>query len=305
MLIKKFTCSHCGAPKVNPYKNPYVVCDYCGFMIDVDYFAGLEVWNHSQVHTEKYLEMKEKFEANSAKYLKQKKEKEYWNEQYNYWDFYYQHFPEYLPPTVAPGEKYQLFIKAAADMALEAMHKTTSPKSEKYTLAYQNLEYYQENNKSYVRYTLFRKMISAYLELQQESFRTIYDNPDYKIMHELLPEKFHLKMKLSQIAQIWVPYLKEKEADDFLESCGLKYEYVESREPKRFEILCESCGKENQAPVGALVCICKYCGQHQVLKKIVACQSCGYENVLPDNWEHHITCQACNTQLRVVQPLFG
>ncbi|MDF1547090.1 MAG: hypothetical protein P1P88_04675 [Bacteroidales bacterium] len=305
MLIKKFSCTHCGAPKVNSYTNPYVVCDYCGFMIDVDYLAGLQVWKHSQEHTEKYIEMKAKFETNSAKYLKQKNEQEYWKEHYNYWDFYYTHFPEYLPPTVAPGEKYRLFIKAAADMALEAMHKTKSPLTEKYNLAYQNLEYYQENNKNYVKYPSFLKMISAYLELLQESFETIYNNPEYNIMHNVLPEKFHVKMKLSQITQVWLPYLKEKEAEYFLESYGLKYEYTEAKEPHRYELFCESCGKENHVPVGALVCICEHCRQHQVLKKFVTCLGCGCENELPDNWNHHITCKACNTKLRVVQPLFG
>src|SRR5688500_18917102 len=105
MKVKKFTCNTCGAPKVNPYTNPYVVCDYCGAMIDVDYAAGLQVWNHSEAHTNQYIKAKQKFESNSAKYLAAKNKEAYWKEQYNYWDYYYKHYPEYIPPSVPKGDK--------------------------------------------------------------------------------------------------------------------------------------------------------------------------------------------------------
>jgi DNA-directed RNA polymerase subunit RPC12/RpoP len=305
MLVKKFTCHHCGAPKVNSYKNPYIVCDYCGFMIDVDYTAGLQVWNHSEEHTARYVEMKQKFETNSAKYLKQKNKEAYRKEQYNYWDFYYTHFPEYLPPTIPAGEKYNLFIKAAADMAADAMQQTSSPKSEIYTKAYQSLVYYQKENKNYVNYASFLKMIDAYLEFQGESFRMMYDNPEYKIMNELLPEKFQVKMKLSQIAQVWIPYLEEQNAEDFLVLYQLKHEYVEVKEPQRIQLKCNACEKEINALSGALVCICEHCRHRNILKNTVSCHSCGFINELPVNWSQMITCSACSTQLRVVQPLFG
>ena len=305
MLVKKFTCHHCGAPKVNSYKNPYIVCDYCGFMIDVDYTAGLQVWNHSEEHTAKYVQMKQKFEANSAKFLQQKNKEAYWKEHYQYWDFYYTHFPEYLPPTIPAGEKYTLFIKAAADMAVDAMHQTSSVKSEIYTRAYQSLVYYQKDNKNFVNYASFLKMIEAYLDFQQEGFRTMYDNPEYHIMNELLPEKFQLKMKLSQIAQVWIPYLEEENTADFLDRYQLKHEYVEAKEPQRIQHKCDGCGKEIHAPSGALVSICEHCRYRNTLKKTVKCHNCGFENELPKDWNQMITCSACSTQLRVVQPLFG
>jgi DNA-directed RNA polymerase subunit RPC12/RpoP len=305
MRVKKFSCYHCGAPKVNPYKNPYIVCDYCGYMIDVDYTAGLQVWNHSEEHTSKYVQMKQKFETNSTKYLKEKNKDAYWKEQFNYWDFYYKHYPEYLPPSVSKGEKYQLFIKAAADMAVEAMLYPSNQNSDKYNAAYQNLVYYQKGDKSFVDYVSFLKMIKAYLEFQEQGFRIVYDNPAYKIMNELLPEKFQLKMKLSQIAQVWIPYLEEKDANDFLEQYHLKHEYIELEEPKRYQVICEDCKQELSVPSGAVVCICEHCRHQNILKQAVNCMSCGSENNLPDNWENVITCNACSTQIRVVQPLFG
>ena len=305
MKIKKFDCHHCGAPKVEPYSNPYIVCDYCGFMIDVDYAAGLQVWNHSEEHTRQYVEMKQAFEINSAKYKKDNNKEAYWKEYYHYWDFYYTHYPEYLPPSIPKGEKYNLFIQAAADMAADTMNFTSTEKNDTYNKAYQSLVYYQKDGKNYVNYDSFLKMIQAYLNFQSQGFRIMYDNPKYQIMDEVLPEKFQLKMKLSQIAQVWIPYLEEKFATDFLEKNHLKQEYVNVEEPKRFQVVCEDCSKELMVPDGALVSICGHCRHQNILKEIVHCHNCGIENNLPENWNKMIDCSACGTELRVVQPLFG
>jgi DNA-directed RNA polymerase subunit RPC12/RpoP len=305
MRIKKFDCHHCGAPKVTPYKNPYIVCDYCGYMIDVDYAAGLEVWNHSAEHTAQYLQRKTQYETNSKKYLAEKNKEAYWQENYDFWDFYYTHYPEYLPPSVPKGEKYKLFIQSAADMAADTMNFTSTEKADAYNDAYKGLVYYQRDGRNFISFDTFLKMIAAYLEYQGQGFRIVYDNPKYEIMNEVMPEKFQLKMKLSQIAQVWVPYLEEKDADAFLNMYSLKQEYVEMEEPMRHEIVCDDCKKELSVPKGALVCICEHCRHQNILKKLVHCHDCGYENELPKNWNNMIACKSCGTQLRVVQPLFS
>jgi hypothetical protein len=275
-------------------------------MIDVDYSAGLQVWNHSQEHTNKYIQMKQQFEANSAKYLKQKNKEAYRTEQYNYWDFYYTHYPEYLPPSIPKGEKYKLFVQAAADMMVDAMFTNKSPeKTNAYNKAYSSLSYYQINGKNYVGFDSFLKMIKTYMELMEQGFRAVYDNSEYAIMHEVLPEKFQLKMKLSQIAQVWIPYLEEKNADYFLEKYNLKDEYVDIEEPQRYQVICEDCKNELTVPKGALVCICEHCRHQNFLRNTAHCHNCGFENKLPENWNNMISCEACSTQLRVVQPLFG
>lgn len=304
LRIKKFGCDHCGAPKVTPYKNPYVVCDYCGFMIDVDYAAGLEVWNHSAEHTAQYVHRKAQYETNSKKYLAEKNKDAYWQEAHDFWDFYYTHYPEYLPPSIPKGEKYRLFIQAAADMMADSMDFTSTEKNDAYNAAYAGLVYYQRDGKNYISLETFMTMIAAYLELQSQGFRIVYDNPKYEIMDEVMPEKFQLKMKLSQIAQVWVPYLEEHNADAFLNRYGLKQEYVEMEEPMKYDIVCEDCKKELSVPKGALVCICEHCRHLNILKKLVHCHDCGYENELPKNWSNMIACKSCGTQLRVVQPLF-
>jgi hypothetical protein len=53
MKIKKFSCYQCGAPKINPYLSPYIICDFCGSFTDIDFAVGLEAWNKDPKRTEK------------------------------------------------------------------------------------------------------------------------------------------------------------------------------------------------------------------------------------------------------------
>lgn len=306
MRVKKFDCHQCGAPKVSAVKNPYVVCDYCGYMIDVDYAVGLEVWKESLNHTAQYIQRKVQFETKTKKYLAENNKEAYWQETYDFWDYYYTHYPQYLPPTVSKGEKYKLFIQSAADMAADTMGTDeVQAQSEAYKKANAELQYYKRDEKMYVNYAAFSKMIAAYLDFQSKSFRIVYDNPKYAIMHEVMPEQFQLKMKLSQIAQVWIPYLEEKDADAFLTQYKLKQEYVEIGEPVLQTVVCEDCKKELSVPEGALVCVCEHCRQENILKKVANCHDCGYENELPKDWKQMIKCGSCGSQLRVVQPLFS
>ena len=40
MRLKKFVCYRCGAPKINSYTKPYIVCDFCGTLMDLDWAIG-------------------------------------------------------------------------------------------------------------------------------------------------------------------------------------------------------------------------------------------------------------------------
>jgi len=306
MKVKKFTCHQCGAPKITPYKNPYIICDFCGNMIDVDYTAGIEVWNKSAEHTNEYQRKKLIFEANSSQYALNKNEEAYRKEQYAYWDFYYKHYPEYLPPSIPKGEKYELFLQACVDITADSVFNPPPPdKANKYNEAYAGLEYYNTENGNFVTYDSFIKMIRAYIEYRDESFKSLYSNPKYAIYHELMPEQFQSKMNLSQIAQIWVPYLQPDDADRFLEEFKLKQEFTDVQEPLYDKMPCEDCKKELKILKGAIKCICEHCRYENVIRKTVNCKNCGVENNLPENWKISIDCNSCGTELRVVQPLFG
>ena len=69
MKIKKFSCSQCGAPKINPYTLPYIICDFCGAFTDIDFSVGMEAWNKDPKRTNKYNQAKIHFENKLAEQL--------------------------------------------------------------------------------------------------------------------------------------------------------------------------------------------------------------------------------------------
>lgn len=310
MRIKKFVCSQCGAPKVKPYKGSYVVCDFCGTMMDVDYYAGLEVYWHSAEHKKEFEDMRQVSQANSAKYLAEKNRDAYLKEQFNYWDFYFTHFPEYLPPTVPKGEKYKQYVQAMVDMVDEGIFDTIAERPEYLIIqeqliikAFGNIEASKEKT-AYYDYDLFLKMVEAYMNYIGQKYRRMYDDPKYSIMTEVLPYEFQLKSTLSGMAQTWIPALKEEYIDDFLGKYKLIHEYVEVDEPLQYEVICVDCKKDLLVPKGALVCICEHCRHQNILLKTLHCPNCGIENNLPESWKTMIDCNSCGTELRVVNPSY-
>jgi hypothetical protein len=144
MCKKKFVCHHYSAPMVILYKNPFVVFDYCGIMIGTNCFTGLQVWNHSEEHTNQNKLTQQGFLTNSAKYLKENNKVAYWKETCNFWDFCYTYFPEYLTPSFPKDEKYKLFIKSEADMATATINTRPNSKSEAHNIANKSIIYYQK-----------------------------------------------------------------------------------------------------------------------------------------------------------------
>ena len=110
MKIKKFNCIQCGAPKINPYSSPYIVCDFCGAFTDIDFEQGLEAWNKNPKRTQKYSSEKIIFETKLAELIRKNNKENYSKVQKEYWDFYYKIYPEYLPPSINTTEKYQLYL---------------------------------------------------------------------------------------------------------------------------------------------------------------------------------------------------
>ena len=250
MKVKKFICSQCGAPKVKPYKGLYVVCDYCATMIDIDYYGGLEVYQHSEQHKKEFEEFKKSVDVSSIQYKNENNKEGYLQQQIKYWDFYYQHYPEYLPPTVSKGQQHQQFIRATVDMIDDGIFDTKDQQPEYMTMWYQlmfdvSLQIDKsESNIGQFNYDLFSKMMESYLGFIKERYTLMYINPKYSVMNEVLPLEFQLKVKLSEMAQIWIHSLTEINVKKFLEKYGLAHEYGDIEEPKFSHITCEDCNKE-------------------------------------------------------------
>ncbi|HRE39882.1 MAG TPA: hypothetical protein PLG90_01000 [Ignavibacteria bacterium] len=306
MRIKKFICYNCGAPKINEYKSPYVVCDYCGSLMDIDYTIGMDVWNISGSRTLKYQKGKYKFENKLQQLLSQGKQTEYQNLQIEYWDYYYKVFPEYLPPSVSNEAKYKVYLDIAADSSTDAtFNKSWEAENKKLNEFQSKLKYTVAEGKSVVTGESFFPMAEFYIAYLKKSFKGFYSDERYKLLNEFLPEQIHLKMKLSSFVQIWIPYLIEKDADKFLELAGFKQQFIEIEKPPGKEQDCYFCKTNLFIPEGSYQVYCENCMKLNAVSSTFKCKSCGGENSVPENPAKPIDCVFCGTENKLIRPLFG
>jgi len=218
MKIKKFTCVNCGAPKVNEYKSPYIMCDYCGSFTDIDYTLGLDKWNESTVKTLNYQATKIALMNKIQAALQRGDKEQYHSLQKDFWDYYYRTFPAYLPPSIDDGYKYRDYIEVCAESSTEYGF---DPKWQEYGVKQQQLQnsltYYNDGTGNKVESTGFFRLAEFFIGMTKDGMRVFYENPKYAIMHDLIPEQVHMKMKMSMFVQVWIPYLTEAEQERFLQ----------------------------------------------------------------------------------------
>jgi LSD1 subclass zinc finger protein len=309
MKIKRFTCRRCGAPKVNNYTSPYIMCDYCGNFTDIDYTMGLDSWNKDQKRTDAYNHRKAKFESDLAGLLKKRDEKAYYEMQFDYWDMYYKAFPEYLPPSIQGGEVYNHYVEIAARSTTEYYFDKVDPSLKKmevnYTTLQQKLKYIQKGHLTILEGEGFFHFMNAFLDYLNASFKDFYENPSYTLFHDVLPPDVHLKMKMSTFAQGWLPYLKKEDGEKMLLQLHFTNEYQEMKPIDGEEISCENCKKPVFAPAGSFKVHCENCHTNTSVKTQFNCVSCGAANTVPENPAKEIACISCKTVNRLLQPLFG
>lgn len=306
LKVKKFVCHKCGAPKVNPYRGVYVVCDYCNTIVDIDYASTVEInaaapermaaWNDFYI---RYLAENPVFVTNGDKKAHRQLHYEYCKE-------YFTAFPDSLPPNVPNGEVFEQYCQASADfMSEHAFNPEMQKAKEKYETLYALIEYYEVDGQHKANYQQFANMLDAYMEMLDLEVKILYSNPEYDLFNEYYPEEFNRKQRVSQIAQMWIPYLEEPHATAFLNKYHLSHEYITINQPETTSISCSSCKKELTVPKGAVKCLCTHCRHENTLRTTTNCQNCGVENQIPEKWEMKIDCNSCGTELRIVQPLFG
>lgn len=300
MKIKKFTCLQCGAPKINPYFSPYIVCDYCGTFTDVDFAVGVQDWNKDPKRSEKYAKEKVLFEQKSEALLKKGDKENYIKVQYAYWDLYYKYYPEYLPPSISSDEKYKQYIDVCAVSAMEyAFDDSWAKRAETQTKLQQAITYKFENGKSLVDVEAFFKLSDFFLQYIEDTFQDFYSK--HAIMYELIPPETNKKMKLSLFVQAWIPLLPEKDAAKLLEQTHFTNEFTDAVQVVGGKQACQFCQQDLFVPKGSFKIYCEHCHKINPLKTTFNCTSCGNENSVPDNPGKPIKCISCGTENRLIQ----
>lgn len=306
MRIKKFTCINCGAPKVNEYNSPYIVCDYCGSFTDIDFALGMNFWNQSPLTTIGYQFNKILYAQQLQRAMLSSDKAEYNRLQREYWDFYYRTYPAYLPPSINTGEKYKLYLDVCADSSTEyAFDKSVSESVSKLNQMQQSLSYYQTAEGVKVHSDTFFQMAEFYIGMTKDSFRDFYGKEEYAIMNELLPQEVHLKMKMSMFVQVWIPYLTDADIDRFLKLTGFSMQYMEIEKPAGRNTECKNCKANVYVPEGSYKVYCESCHRVMQVEMTFKCSSCGAQNNVPDTPSRPVDCEFCGVENRLIQRFFG
>jgi LSD1 subclass zinc finger protein len=306
MRIKKFSCINCGGPKVNAYTLPYIMCDFCGSFTDIDFAVGMDKWNESAVNTLGYQSRKRQSTAQAQAALARGDRNEYFTRQWEFWNDYYQTFPAYLPPTINTDEKYRLYLEVCSQSSTESAF---DPKWQQYNARQQELQaavqFHQNGLGRKAESVSFFVLTDFFVKIMREGMKSFYEDPCFAIMHDLLPETVHLKMKMSMFVQAWLPYLTDSDADRLLKMLGFSTEYIEIAKPAGSLVQCSSCHSELFAPEGSYRVYCEKCRQTTALRKTFSCMSCGSPNDVPENPGRPVKCANCGVTNRLIKPLLG
>lgn len=308
MKIKKFTCSNCGAPKVNAYKSPYIICDYCGNFTDIDYTMSLQAWNSDPKRAEKYQKANLSIQSKLNGFYINKNKKEYYNLQVKYWDLYYQIYPEYLPSTINMADDfYQQYLAICADSSTEAAFDEDYQKVIKKQQDMQTkVEYYvDDKGASKAKGESFFRMINSYIDCLKKDFKLFYDKPEYALMQKVFPYDANFKMKISMIVQIWLPYLNDVDGKKILKDTGFDHDYIDPPKVEGHSSNCQHCKAELFVPENSLKVHCEACHKNNIIKSKFNCISCGIENEIPEHPVNTIDCVACKIENRLIVAQFG
>ena len=282
------------------------MCDFCGAFTDIDFAVGMEAWNESAPKTLNYQFQKMALMSRGQVALGSGDPRSYYNIQKEFWDFYYRSFPAYLPPSIDTDKKYAIYLEICAVSSTESAF---DPKWQQYGAKQQQLQaavqYTNSGGKTTVETSSFFRLAEFFASITKEGMDAFYRDPKYNMMHELLPETVHFKMKTSMFVQAWLPYLTEADAGRLLKLMGFSNEYVEIERPAGSVLNCGSCPNELFAPEGSYKVFCEKCRKATNVRAQFFCMSCGSPNGVPDNPAKPIDCGRCGIANRLIRPQFG
>lgn len=282
------------------------MCDFCGAFTDIDFAIGIETWNENAATTVGYQFKKADLMARSQQALSRGDRTGYYWLQREYWDYYYQSFPAYLPPTIDNVEKYNIYLEVCATSSVE---NGFDPTWHDYAARQQQLQkavqYVQTASGPKAEANSFFILADFFVNMMRDAMRIFYENPQYAVMHELLPKQVHLKMKTSMFVQAWLPYLADADAEKLLKRLGFSNEYEEILRPDGDTVECSNCKSGIFAPRDSFRVFCEKCRHSTQVKSQFFCMSCGSANQVPDDPSKPVKCDRCRIANRLIRPFFG
>ncbi len=300
MKIRKFNCPTCGAAKVNPYKSPYVCCDYCGSLIDIDPHIWLHIQDNNQ-RQKRLEELHHRIVAKSRKAMETNDSAAYQRYQQEFFNNYYNIFPEFIPPTVHKGEMFKQFLHTKASWETAKKFDKTIPLKKKKTGLDNAIKAYTiKIDPHYDPLLFFLDMMEAADKYIKAELEVRNSKEEFNLLTEIYPPGLEYRFFMSITAQPHLNYLSEAELKHYLKKYGLELEYVETPSQSTVEVNCTFCSHKITTLKNAFRCVCENCYELNLINHHINCSNCGIENNLPEKWSSIINCSGCGTEIRVL-----
>jgi hypothetical protein len=301
MKIRKFNCPDCGAAKVNPYKSPYVCCDYCGGWIDLDATLWTEILGDGK-RLKKFEELQERILVKTRKAINEKKRDLYLMAQQDYFNSFYNIYPEFIPPIVGKGEIFKKFLRIKAEWNTDLKFDDALNLKKKRGASERALQNLQSPKEPHVDFfAVFIETAETFHQYLRHEMEVKKTNPKYELLTTLYPVSFEYKMRMALFANAWIMRLNDTERQHFQKKYGLEHAYVEIPLPETKQVTCNKCSHTITAPKGAIRCFCENCNELSIIENHVNCSNCGMENALPETWSLLINCTGCGTEIRILR----
>ncbi len=298
MKITKFNCPTCGAAKVNPYNGPYVCCDYCGGLTDIDAVIWCKT-NNIPKRLNNFEELHHRIVAKTRKAIQENNRELYFRSQQEYFNNYYNIYPEFIPPTIAKGESFKSFLKALAEWATDLQFEPGLKSKKKRSFEDSKRKFETREDAHYDYTVFFMKMMEDHSNYLKAEITARTSHSKYEFLNNIYPEGFEYKTKMAIFAQPYFVDMNDAQIKHYLKKFNFEYEFVDIVATQGNKINCIACESSITLAPGAFRCICENCFEMNVILRNINCGNCGIENILPERWSNIINCAGCNTEIRV------
>jgi len=300
-LIKRATCSVCGAPKTTLSATAFIYCDYCASFMDWDYRIAIDksagITRQERYSFEKAVEkIKIDIASQLGKMLQGKENiaNRYGECMKQYIAEHMKSFPYSYSPRIADQEYRKQYLEYTRLSYREVLLDKDLKQLLQEQMRRQNDIKWVNNKVESISFWKFFIAANKYLETtcaRLESRGILAKHPDY------MNTELAYKLSLSFFLEQWLSFLYKEDLEKVLTACSLVAEYIAAKPVKLDLRHCGGCGKELCVLPKAQKVLCENCGKIiDVKQHEFPCPACSNLFSFPIN-QSHIKCAACGSMI--------
>lgn len=290
--VKSVRCPHCGAPKLTPYRSPYIYCDHCANLIDYDYQVSLRQAAEQPEEHAQYQRLAARCQPEIDKARVRGDRKRYARFTREKYQGHMELFPEAYPPRVRDPEYraglVAFYVDSFVEYAFDDELWRLQERCDKRERAIAWCDDGCPDSTGFRRtYEAYRDMIRA-CAAKYQRIGLLDRHPDP------MTEARYVRFEMSKYLSAWLNHVHQADLQWMLQDAGVATEYrtVEPLELQRRH--CGRCGAELDIVPQAKRVVCEEgCGHVLAVDRPeLGCSQCGAPLSIPVD-VRQLNCPSC------------